>query len=67
MPAQHRVQQDQAGLGRPLAADLAECDRVANRERDCSGTAGRRGVNIQAVTGPAGEHRGPHPPHRHRV
>ncbi len=34
---------------------IAECDRVGDRERDYSGKARRHGVNIQAVTGPAGE------------
>jgi hypothetical protein len=34
---------------------IAECDRAGDRERDYSGKARRHGVNIQAVTGPAGE------------
>jgi hypothetical protein len=34
---------------------IAECDRVGDRESDYSGKARRHGVNIQAVTGPAGE------------
>ncbi|MFI9825879.1 transposase family protein [Streptomyces sp. NPDC052013] len=33
----------------------AECDRVGDHERDYSGKARRHGVNIQAVTDPAGE------------
>ncbi|WP_331748185.1 transposase (plasmid) [Streptomyces chartreusis] len=34
---------------------IAECDRVGDRETHYSGKARRHGVNIQAVTGPAGE------------
>ncbi|MBZ4318547.1 transposase family protein [Streptomyces huiliensis] len=34
---------------------LAECDRVGNGQDDCSGKHRKHGVNIQAVTGPAGE------------
>ncbi len=34
---------------------IAECDRVGDHERDYSGKARRHGVNIQAVTDPAGE------------
>ncbi|MER5547214.1 transposase family protein [Streptomyces sp. NPDC002589] len=38
-----------------LDGTIAECDRVGDGERDYSGKARRHGVNIQAVTGPAGE------------
>ncbi|MCC2280712.1 transposase family protein [Streptomyces sp. ET3-23] len=34
---------------------IAECDRVGDGQKDYSGKARRHGVNIQAVTGPAGE------------
>ncbi|WP_329449152.1 transposase family protein (plasmid) [Streptomyces sp. NBC_01426] len=34
---------------------LAECDRVGNGQDDYSGKHRKHGVNIQAVTGPAGE------------
>ncbi|MEJ8632380.1 transposase family protein [Streptomyces sp. MS2.AVA.5] len=34
---------------------IAECDRAGDHERDYSGKARRHGVNIQAVTDPAGE------------
>ncbi len=34
---------------------IAECDRVGDHEKDYSGKTRRHGVNIQAVTDPAGE------------
>jgi hypothetical protein len=34
---------------------IAECDRVGNHEQNYSGKARRYGVNIQAVTDPAGD------------
>lgn len=34
---------------------LAECDRVGDSESDYSGKHRKHGVNIQAITGPAGE------------
>lgn len=34
---------------------ISESDRVGNSKDDYSGTARRHGVNIQAITGPAGE------------
>lgn len=34
---------------------IVECDRVGDHEQDYSGKARWHGVNIQAVTGPAGE------------
>ncbi|MFE5546773.1 transposase family protein [Streptomyces sp. NPDC056534] len=33
---------------------IAECDRAGDREHDYSGKARQHGVNIQAVTDPAG-------------
>ena len=65
-----------------LDGTIAECDRVGDGERDYSGKARRHRVNIQAVTGPAGEliwyspalagrtsrhHRCTDPPHHHGV
>ncbi|MFE5828462.1 transposase family protein [Streptomyces erythrochromogenes] len=39
----------------PVDGIIVECDRVGGREQDYFGKAGRHGVNIQAVAGPAGE------------
>ncbi|WDO11216.1 hypothetical protein ME763_37450 (plasmid) [Streptomyces murinus] len=39
----------------PVAGMTAECGRVGDRERDCLGESRRHGMNIQVVTGAAGE------------